>query len=167
MLLNFYVKNELYLHCRVCNSAFFSISIIWFPRPRPQGVLGIFQNGGFLPEGLGDEVARFPCFLEQKLVSLGPRPRFVPRDTATVHATTLKTISENGSTRKRSGTIWKRCFPCFPVWTAKTMLSKNDDVTTTTPPPPGLQTTQPWVSKMFQVASFWFFKKRTRCYKAF
>ena len=43
---------------------------------------------------------------------------FVP-DTANVHNTTPKTISENGSIRKRS-----------PECTAKTMLSENDDVTT-------------------------------------
>ena len=63
---------------------------------------------------------------------------FVP-DTATVHTTTPKTISENRSFRKRS-LEWNDLKPVlfenavFLVWTAKTMLSKNDDVTTTTPP---------------------------------
>ena len=63
---------------------------------------------------------------------------FVP-DTATVHTTTPKTISENGSFRKRSPewndlktVLFENAV--FLVWTAKTILSENDDVTTTTPP---------------------------------
>ena len=87
--------------------------------------------------------------LQYKTGLLRPRPyytvckrkryRFVP-DTATVHTTTLKTITENGSFRKRSPE-WNDLKTVlfgnavFLVWTAKTMLSENDDVTTT--PPPG------------------------------
>ena len=63
---------------------------------------------------------------------------FVP-DTATVHTTTLKTITENGSFRKRSpewndlkAVLFENAV--FLVWTAKTILSENDDVTITTPP---------------------------------
>ena len=79
------------------------------------------------------------------LVSLRPRPYctvfkrkrycFIP-DTATVHTTTPKTISENGSFRKRSiewndlkTVLFENAV--FLVWTAKTILSENDDVTTT------------------------------------
>ena len=60
-------------------------------------------------------------------------------DTATVHTTTLKTINENGSFRKRSPewndlktVLYENAV--FLVWTAKTILSENDDVTTTTLP---------------------------------
>ena len=59
---------------------------------------------------------------------------FVP-DTATIHTTTVR----NGSFRKRSPE-WKDLKTVlfenavFLVWTAKTILSENDDVTTTTPP---------------------------------
>ena len=55
--------------------------------------------------------------------------------TAIVHATTPKTITENGAIRKRS-----------LVWTEKTMLSENGvfiKIDTT-----GRKTTRPWVSKM-------------------
>ena len=79
---------------------------------------------------------------------LSPRPHytvfkqkrycFVP-DTATVHTTTPKTITENGSFLKRSPewndlktVLFENAV--FLVWIAKTMLSENDDVTTTTPP---------------------------------
>ena len=78
------------------------------------------------------------------------RSCFAP-DTAIVHTTTPKTITENGASRKRSpewrdlkkDAFWKRC---FLVWTEKTMLSENGDVIKidTT----GRQTTRPWVSKM-------------------
>ena len=69
----------------------------------------------------------------------GKRYCFVP-DTATVHTTTPKTISVNGSFRKRSPewndlkltVLFENAV--FLVWTAKTMLSENDDVTITTPP---------------------------------
>ena len=53
-----------------------------------------------------------------------------------------KTITENGLFRKRS-TEWNNLKTVllenavFLVWTAKTILSENDDVTTTTPPDSG------------------------------
>ena len=63
---------------------------------------------------------------------------FVP-DTTTVHATTPKTISENGSFRKCSPewndlkmVLFENAV--FQMWTAKMMLSENDDATTTAPP---------------------------------
>ena len=63
---------------------------------------------------------------------------FVP-DTATVHTTTPKTISENGSLRKRSlvsNDLKTILFEnaVFLVRTAKMMLSENDDIITTTRP---------------------------------
>ena len=84
----------------------------------------------------------------QPICSVRPRPHytvfkrkrycFVP-GTATVHTLTLKTITENGSLRKRSPewsdlktVLFENAV--FLVWTAKTMPSENDDVTTTTPP---------------------------------
>ena len=68
---------------------------------------------------------------------------FVP-DTATVHTTTLKTITENESFLKRSPgwndlktVVFENAV--LLVWTAKTILSENDDVTTTTPPTVSIQ----------------------------
>ena len=92
----------------------------------------------------GTNVKDFSNF-EKKLLIFRPRQHytvfkrkrycFVP-DTATVHTTTLKTITENGSFRKRSPewndlktVLFENAV--FLVWTAKTILSENDDVTTT------------------------------------
>ena len=61
-------------------------------------------------------------------------------DKATVHTTTPKTTSENGSIRKRfpewNDNVKTVLFEdaVFPVWTAKTMLSESYDVTATTRP---------------------------------
>ena len=58
-------------------------------------------------------------------------------DTAAVHTTTPKTISENGSILKRSPQ-WNDLetvlfeTDVFQVWTAKKMVSENDDIITTT-----------------------------------
>ena len=79
---------------------------------------------------------------------------FVP-DTATVYITTLKTTSENGSIGKRSPE-WNDLktvmfeSAVFLVWTAKTMLTENDDVTT---PPPGCTPLNREYHRHFQVAS--------------
>ena len=81
---------------------------------------------------------------------------FVP-DRAIIPTTTPKTMTENGSIRKRSPE-WNDLKTIlfendvFLVRTAKTMLSENDYVTTTTRPGPSLLNVI--ADRRFQVASF-------------
>ena len=148
MLLNFYVKNELYLHCRVCNSAFFfNIDHLVSPTSSA-GRSGYFSKWRVPPRRPRGRGCSFPllpraetCFSWTPSTfcsaGYGYRPRYNAENDQRkrINSKTLwndlKTVLfENAVFLVSLCERRKRCY-------LKTMTSPQQH------PPPGLQTTQP------------------------